>query len=124
GGVQAHDVVARAHHRLPPLPADVLLELDAERAVVPRRAGAAVDLAAGVHESPALGEADDGVDEIGGHGALHPAGCRWGRYDAAVAPGSGQATWRPAGARRPALSRSARSPRTPSRRHGRAVAGA
>jgi hypothetical protein len=40
----------------PPLPLDVLLELDAERAVVPRGAGAAVDLAAGVDEPAALAE--------------------------------------------------------------------
>ena len=52
----------RLHHRAPPLALDVLLELDAERAVVPGRPGAAVDLAAGVDETPALGEGDDVVD--------------------------------------------------------------
>ena len=70
---------------LPPLALDVLLELHAERAVVPGRPGAAVDLAARVDEAPALGEGDDVVD--GGRGRLghggapcwsRPAGCRSG----------------------------------------------
>ena len=34
--VDADDVVAAGNHRLPPLPLDVLLELNAQRAVVPR----------------------------------------------------------------------------------------
>ncbi len=66
-GVEADDVVAALHDRAPPLAAHVLLELDAEGAVVPGGAGAAVDLAAGEHEPPALGEVDDGVDAIEGH---------------------------------------------------------
>ena len=59
-------------HRAPPLALDVLLELDAERAVVPGGPGAAVDLAAREDEAPALAEADDGVDGGGwllGHAA-------------------------------------------------------
>src|SRR5439155_6288609 len=67
-GVEADDVVALLHHGAPPLAPDVVLELDAERAVVPRRTGAAVDLAGRVHEAPALGETDDGVEAVGGHG--------------------------------------------------------
>ena len=63
-GIQADDVVAGADHRVPPLPLDVVLEFDAERAVVPRRPGAAVDLAAGVDEPPSLGEGDNGVDAV------------------------------------------------------------
>ena len=43
--VEPDDVVAAGDHRLPPLAADVLLELHAERPVVPGRPGAAVDLA-------------------------------------------------------------------------------
>ena len=83
-GVEADHVVALLHHGLPPLALDVLLELHAERAVVPGRPGAAVDLAARVDEAPALGEGDDEVD--GGRGGLatvvlrwsRPAGCRSG----------------------------------------------
>ena len=60
-GVQPDDVVAGADHGLPPLARDVLLELDAQRPVVPGRAGSAVDLAAGEDESATLGEVDDGV---------------------------------------------------------------
>ena len=66
-GVEPDHVVALLHHRLPPLALDVLLELDAQRAVVPGGAGAAVDLAARVDEPPPLGEGDDEVD-----------GGRWG----------------------------------------------
>src|SRR5581483_6139910 len=71
-GVDAEDVVATGDHRLPPLAADVLLELHAERTVVPRRAGAAVDLARRVDEAAALAQIDDGVvtggGGVGGHG--------------------------------------------------------
>jgi len=42
--VEPLDVVAGAHHRVPPGVLDVSLELDTERAVVPDRPGAAVDL--------------------------------------------------------------------------------
>ena len=70
-GVQPDDVVAAGHHGLPPLALDVLLELHAERAVVPRGPRPAVDLAAREDEAPALGEADDGVD--GGGGCGHAA---------------------------------------------------
>jgi hypothetical protein len=45
-GVEADDVLAGVDHRTPPLALDVLLELDTERPVVPRRARAAVDLPA------------------------------------------------------------------------------
>jgi len=62
GGVQSDDVVARADHVLPPLALDVLLGLDAQRPVVPGRAGSAVDLAAGEDEAAPLGEVDDGVE--------------------------------------------------------------
>ena len=62
-GVQAHDIVAAGHHRLPPLPFDVLLEFHAQRPVVPRRLGPAVDLAGLVHQPAALGQIDDGIDD-------------------------------------------------------------
>src|SRR5690606_21717745 len=72
--VQADDVVPALHHRLPPLALDVVLQLDAERSVVPRRPGTTVDLAGRVDETTALAKADDRVDQIGGHvnsGILH-----------------------------------------------------
>jgi len=59
----ADHVVAAGDHRAPPLALDVLLQLHPERAVVPGRAGTAVDLPAGEDEPPALGEADDAVDD-------------------------------------------------------------
>src|SRR5699024_868652 len=61
-GVDTDHVVAAAHHLLPPLPLDVLLQLHTQRAVVPRGAGTAVDLPRREHEAPALGEADDGIE--------------------------------------------------------------
>ena len=70
-GVQADDVLASVDHRLPPLPLDVLLELDTQRPVVPGRARPSVDLPARENEAPALAEADDGVD---GGGARSHAG--------------------------------------------------
>ena len=63
-GVQADDVVTLGHHRAPPLPLDVVLDLHAERAVVPGRAQAAVDLAGRVHDPPPLAEADDGLHAV------------------------------------------------------------
>jgi hypothetical protein len=66
GGVDADDVVAGLHHRAPPLSTDVLLQLDAERTVVPGRAGAAVDLRRRVDETPALRQADEVFDAGGG----------------------------------------------------------
>ena len=98
-GVEADDVVAGLHHRAPPLALDVLLQLDAERAVVPGRPGAAVDLAAGEDEPPALGEGDDVVD--GRRGAAWPR---------EAAPAVGCAGWLTAkrqtiGGRQPQLAR-------------------
>ena len=96
--VEADDVVARLHHRAPPLALDVLLELDAERAVVPRRAGAAVDLAARVDEAPALGEGDDVVDGGGGRLGHGGAPCR----SACPSAGCGGRSAHPTEGRRPA----------------------
>ena len=86
-GVQADDVVAALDDGAPPLLLDVLLELDAQRPVVPGGAGAAVDLTGREDEAPSLAEVDDlveagGVVLLGGavaHGrprGLHPAGGR------------------------------------------------
>ena len=68
--VDTDDVLARGDHVAPPLALEVLLELDAQRPVVPGGALAAVDLTARVDEATALAQADDGVDLVGGHGAL------------------------------------------------------
>ena len=55
-GVHAHHVAAGHDHRAPPFALDVVLERHAERAVVPRGTGAAVDLAGGENESATLRE--------------------------------------------------------------------
>lgn len=70
GRVDTDDVLARGDHVAPPLALEVFLQFDAQRPVVPGGALAAVDLAARVDEATALAEADDGVDLVGGHGAL------------------------------------------------------
>jgi hypothetical protein len=64
-GVQADDVVPALDDGPPPLPLDVLLELDTQRPVVPRRARASVDLARREDEPPSLGEVDDLVEARG-----------------------------------------------------------
>ena len=66
-GVQANDVVALLDHGAPPGALDVVLELDAERPVVPHGVDAAVDLAAREDEAATLGERHDRV-EIGDGG--------------------------------------------------------
>ena len=66
-GVQAHDIVTPADNRLPPLAADVFLEFDAEGAVVPCGARAAVDLRGRKDKSTSLTEIDDGVHAISSH---------------------------------------------------------
>src|SRR5205807_8537944 len=55
-GVEADDVLAKLHHRAPPRALHVVLELDAERPVVPGGARAAVDLARREHEAPPFRE--------------------------------------------------------------------
>src|SRR5882762_2152094 len=54
--VEPLDVLAVVHHRAPPALLDVFLELDAQRAVVPYRAEAAVDLRGLEHEAAPLGQ--------------------------------------------------------------------
>ena len=60
--VDADDVVALLHHRPPPGALDVVLHLDAQRAVVPEAADAAVDLAAGEDEAAPLAQRDEGIE--------------------------------------------------------------
>ena len=61
-GVEPDDVLALLDHRPPPRPLDVVLQLDAERAVVPDRVDPAVDLARREHEAAPLRERDDRVE--------------------------------------------------------------
>ena len=61
-GIEPDDVVALLDHRPPPGALDVVLELDAEGAVVPDRVDAAVDLRGREDEAAALGERDDRVE--------------------------------------------------------------
>src|SRR4029453_9996111 len=62
------DVFPLGDHRAPPLFLDVLLELNAQRSVVPGRAGTAVDLSRGEDESTAFAQTDDVVESTGrGH---------------------------------------------------------
>src|SRR5438093_3214639 len=64
GGVDANDVVAHLDHGPPPGALDVVLELDAEGAVVPEAADAAVDLAGLEDEAAALAERDEGLHAV------------------------------------------------------------
>jgi hypothetical protein len=75
GRVDPHNVVAGLHHRLPPLAADVLLQFDAERTVVPRRSRAAVDLAGREDETASLAQVDDGVVSGSGRDGGHGVSC-------------------------------------------------
>src|SRR5260221_8259930 len=58
GAVEADDIAARRHHRAPPRLLDVALELNAERAVIPGRTEAAVDIAGRKDDPAALAEID------------------------------------------------------------------
>jgi hypothetical protein len=55
-GIEALDVIPRVDHRAPPAILDVLLELNAQRTVIPHGAEAPVDLGRLEHEAPSLGE--------------------------------------------------------------------
>ncbi len=61
GGVEPHHVGPALDIVPPPDPLDVLLELDAEGAVVPARSRATVDLAGLEDEAAALGQGDEGI---------------------------------------------------------------
>jgi hypothetical protein len=115
--VEPDDVLTGGDHRAPPLPLDVLLELDAQRAVVPRRARSAVDLTAREHEPATLAEGDDGVDDGGGGGharkAIRAATARPNRSCPRTARRGPCGRWRTdAGPRHPATA----PPGPPSRR--------
>ena len=60
--VEAHDVVAQLDHGPPPGLLDVVLQLDAERAVVPDGVDPAVDLGARKDEAAALGQRHDRLE--------------------------------------------------------------
>ena len=59
GGVETHVVGILLHKLLPPRALDVVLQLHAERAVVPGVCKAAVDLGARVNKAPALAQRYD-----------------------------------------------------------------
>ena len=70
---------------LPPLAAHIVLELYSVGAVIPSRAGTAIDFRGRKNKSPTLTQIDNSINTIGGHGALlilkrlarsTPAGCR------------------------------------------------
>src|SRR5262249_2069940 len=101
------DVVALLHHGLPPVALDVVLDLHAERAVVPGSAQAAVDLAGREDDPPPLGQADQRLHAVvtARHhispSGWRPADQRWAgrliRGPAAPAPGypPGAIAWAP-----------------------------
>src|SRR5690606_36585082 len=70
GRGDADHVLARRRHVTPPLTLEVLRELDPEGPVVPGGTLATVGFTGGEYEATALAQADDGVDLVGGHGAL------------------------------------------------------
>ena len=72
GGVQTHVVGVLLDELLPPGVLDVLLQLRAQRAVVPGVGQAAVDLAAGEHKAPVLAQGNDFVHGLFGvvHGTV------------------------------------------------------
>ena len=91
GAVDALDVVALAHHALPPGGLEVVLELDTEGPVVPEAVDAAVDLARRKDEaapraqsetraSIATGAVAAGVDSCSDMVllGLDPTHCEWG----------------------------------------------
>ena len=79
GGVKADVIGVLLHELLPPGALDVVLQLDAERAVVPGVGEAAVDLGAGEDEASVLAQSHDPVHGFFGifHVSSFPAaGCR------------------------------------------------
>ena len=63
-GVEADDVVALLHHVPPPLALDVVLQLHAERSVVPRGTQTTVDVTGRVDESTSLAQVDNGIEAV------------------------------------------------------------
>ena len=67
-GIQTNDVITAGHHATPPLPFNILLQLDTEWTVIPRSASTAVDFPAWENESAPFTEIDDIVEcASGGH---------------------------------------------------------
>ena len=91
-GVEPDDVVALLDHRPPPGALDVVLELDAERTVVPDGVDAAVDLRRREDEAAPLGERDDRVEVgDGGRDVVRVDGGWWSRGVSSWYAGPGMA---------------------------------
>src|SRR3954468_4417071 len=82
-GVDPLDVLARAHHRVPPAVLEILLQLDAERAVIPDGSRAAVDLGGLEDESSPLAERHELLEDVG------VGLCRHGGGAGCLVPGAG-----------------------------------
>ena len=65
--IDAAHVVAILHEHAPPELLDIILELDAQRAVVPGAGEAAVDLGAGIDEAAPLAQGDYLFHQVFGH---------------------------------------------------------
>src|SRR2546425_950220 len=63
-GVQALDVFARVDHRPPPALLDVLLELDAQRTVVPDGTEAAIDIGRLIYVAEPVGQRNDVIHDF------------------------------------------------------------
>ena len=73
-GVESHYFVTLLHHAAPPGALHIVLQLNAERTVIPHRVDAAVDFGAGVDKAAALRQRNNGV-ELGDCGGRVS---RWG----------------------------------------------
>ena len=88
-GVKTNDVIATSDHVAPPLPLDVLLELDAEWAVIPRSACTSIDLPTREDESASFTEIDDIVEcASGGHSRPFLPSPHWSGHPDGVHAGS------------------------------------
>src|ERR1019366_5055678 len=65
GGVEAHDVLARLDHGVPPGLLDVAQHVDPQRAVVVGGAKTAVDFGRGEDKTAPFGEIDDLFEQVG-----------------------------------------------------------
>src|SRR5439155_6673 len=86
-GVEPLDVLTLVHHGAPPALLDVLLELDAQRPVVPHGAEATVDLRRLKHEAAPLGERHQLLHDVVGRGHRGPEDRRAARRQAPRTPG-------------------------------------
>src|SRR5207249_6185206 len=90
-GVEPLDVLTLVHHGAPPALLDVLLELDAQRPVVPHGAEATVDLGRLKHEAAPLGERHQLLHDVVGRGHRGPEDRRAARRQATRTPGAPRA---------------------------------